>query len=109
MDEAQQEPSVDEVAYEQLPASMQRLLDALDGTNLTSLPAQRRELLEAAIRGVLHDNTLLGSEEGANARLIAAAPELLGLLTRFKEQNYQIKTSDIDDVDAAIAHAEEQA
>ena len=74
MDEAQQEPSLDEVAYEQLPASVQRLLDALDGANLMSLPAQRRGLLEAAIRGVLR-----------NARLIAAAPALVETATALRE------------------------
>ena len=51
-----------------------------------------------------------GIEEAkANARLIAAAPELLAILKRLREQNYQIKTADVEDVDRALSHAEGRA
>ena len=59
-----QELTTGDVAYEQLPGSVQRLLDALDGTGLDVLPIARQRLIEVAIRGVLQE--LTGMERNPN-------------------------------------------
>ena len=52
--------TVDDAAYEQLPESIQHLLNALDSGCLLALSTRQQRQIECAIRQVLNDKTLTG-------------------------------------------------